>query len=195
MSTAIRFTNVPALVCVALLIASVTTVASCGASPTSPSARNGSANLRLLLTDDPVDAVDEVRIYFTSVTVKPTDGPVEHGLALELDEGTQNPVELLELQDDVIGFAAGLVEAGTYEFIHINIDERKSYIVENGQRMSLRVPNERIKIVGRFSVGAGAMTTLTLDFDAKASLVKRGNGEWLLTPIVVVTGNNTSSMP
>jgi hypothetical protein len=127
--------------------------------------------------------------------VKPTDGPVEHELALELDEGTENPVDLLELQDDVIGFAAGLVRPGAYEFIHINIDERKSYIVENGRKKSLQVPNEKIKIVRGFRVGEDAMTTLTLDFDAEASLLKRGNGEWLLTPIVLITGNNTSSMP
>jgi hypothetical protein len=151
--------------------------------------------LRLLLTDDPIDDVDEVRIYFTSATVKPKDGPVEQELALELDEGAENPVDLLELQDDVIGFAAGLVAPGAYEFIHINIDERKSYIVENGQKKSLQVPNEKVKIVGGFSVGEDAITTLTLDFDAKASLLKRGNGEWLLTPIVLITGNNTSSTP
>lgn len=47
--------------------------------------------------------------------------------------------------------------------------------------------------MGGFRVGEDATTTLTLDFDAKASLLKRGNGEWLLTPIVVITGNNTSS--
>jgi hypothetical protein len=179
----------------ALILLAVISVASCGDRPTSPSALNGSTNLRLLLTDDPIDDVDEVRIYFTSVTVKPTDGPVERELAIELDAGTENPVDLLALQDDVIGFAAGLVEPRAYEFIHINIDERRSYLVENGQKKSLQVPNEKIKIVGGFSVSADAATTLTLDFDAKASLLKRGNGEWLLTPIVVITGNNTSSMP
>jgi hypothetical protein len=194
MSKGIRLTSVHALACATVLTA-VTTVASCGDSPTSPGALNGNSNLRLLLTDAPIDDVDEVRIYFTSVTVKPKDGPVERELALELDEGTENPVDLLALQDDVIGFAAGLVEGGAYEFIHIHIDERKSYLVEAGQKKSLQVPNEKIKIVGGFSVGEDAMTTLTLDFDAKASLLKRGNGEWLLTPIVVMTGNNTSSMP
>ena len=194
MSRGIRLMSVHALACAAVLIA-VSTVASCGDSPTSPSALNGRTNLRLLLTDDPIDDVDEVRIYFTSVTAKPKDGPVEHDLALELDEGAENPVDLLELQDEVIGFAAGLVEPGAYEFIHINIDQRKSYIIENGQKKSLQVPSEKIKIVGGFSVGEDAMTTLTLDFDAKASLLKRGNGEWLMTPIVVITGNNTSSMP
>ena len=82
-----------------------------------------------------------------------------------------------------------------YEFIHINIDEDKSYIVEGGERKPLQVPSEEIKIVGGFNVGDETVTTLMLDFDAKASLVLRGNGEWLLIPIVVITGNNTSSQP
>lgn len=84
---------------------------------------------------------------------------------------------------------------GDYEFIHINIDEDRSSVVEKGVTKSLQVPSEEIKILGGFTVGESALTTLTLDFDAKASLLFRGNGEWLLRPVVVITGNNTSSQP
>jgi hypothetical protein len=48
-------------------------------------------------------------------------------------------------------------------------------------------------VVGGFEIDDDHVTTLTLDFDADASLNKLGNGDWLMRPVVVITGNNTSS--
>jgi hypothetical protein len=161
---------------------------SCGGNPAAPSATAGAgaggSNLRLLLTDAPIDDVEKVNIYFTGVTVKPVGRPPED-LDLELDV---NPVDLLTLRNQVTEFAAGVVPPGDYEFIHINIDERRSNLVEKGVQKSLRVPSEEIKILGGFEVGDDQMTTLTLDFDASASLLRLGNGDWLLRPVVVKTG-------
>jgi hypothetical protein len=159
--------------------------AACSDSPSSPS---GSGNLRLMLTDAPA-GVDQVNIYFTSVDAKPVGGPVER-LQLEL---ATNPIDLLTLDDRVIGFATGAVEPGDYEFIHINIDQDRSYLVENGVRKPLRTPSQEIKVVGGFSIDDDETTTLTLDFDADASLNKLGNGDWMLRPVVIITGNNSSS--
>lgn len=164
----------------------------CGSSPTSPSSlsgSNGQPNLRVLLTDAPTDDVEKVNIYFTGLTVKPEGKPVKE-LTLEL---AQNPVDLLTLADKVVNLAAGVVEPGTYEFMHINIDERRSNLVEKAVHKSLRVPSEEVKILGTFTVDTDHTTTLTLDFDAKSSLVRLGNGEWLLQPVILITGNNTSS--
>jgi hypothetical protein len=177
--------NAAALLATATLAAAA--AVACSGSPAGPS---GPANLRLLLTDDPIDDVEEVNIYFTGVTAKPAGGPPER-LALQLEV---NPVDLLTLSDEVIGFAAGTVAPGAYEFIHVEIDAGQSYLVEKGVRKPLQVPSEEIKIVGGFTVDEDHLTTLTLDFDAKASLVRLGNGEWLLKPVVVVTGNDTSSV-
>lgn len=176
------------LLCLAVGAVSVI-VNACGNSPVSPTAIPGGANLALMLTDAPIDDVEQVNIYFTSVTVKPEGKPVRE-LTLQLAE---NPVNLLALTDKTINFAAGVVEPGTYEFMHINIDERRSNLVEKGVRKSLQVPSEEVKILGGFTVDNDHKTTITLDFDAKASLVRLGNGEWLLQPLIVITGNNTSS--
>jgi len=173
------------LVFCVLAIAGLVT-ASCGG-PTSPS---GSQNLRLMLTDAPLDEVDGVYIHFTSVTVKPVDQPpVEVALTL-----TPNPVDLLTLANVETLFAAGPVPAGDYEFIRINIDQDHSFIVVEGgnpanlaDRRPLRVPSQEVKILGGFTVAQP--TTLTLDFDANASLVHLGNGEWLLRPVIVHTGS------
>jgi uncharacterized protein DUF4382 len=163
-------------------------VAACGGSPTSPS---GNATLRLMLTDAPIEGLEKVNIYFTTVTVKPADKPSET-LTLQLQE---NPVDLLTLDDKVIGFAAGAVTPGDFEFIHINIDKSKSFIVVKGVQKSLQVPSEEIKILGGFAVDENHATTLTLDFDAQASIVTLGNGEFLLKPVIVKTASNTSSQP
>jgi hypothetical protein len=157
----------------------------CSDSPSSPS---GSGNLRLMLTDAPA-GVDQVNIYFTTVDAKPVGRSMER-LTLEL---ATNPVDLLTLDDKVVGFAAGVVSPGDYEFIHINIDQDRSYLVENGVRKTLRVPSQEIKIVGGFEIDDDHTTTLTLDFDADKSLNKLGNGDWMLQPVVVITGKNTSS--
>lgn len=172
---------------VGLALAGILTACGSG-SPTSPTA-NG--NLRLMLTDAPIGDVEKVNIYFTGVTVKPV-GQSPQQLALQLQN---NPVDLLTLDDQVIGFATGVVTPGDFEFIHINVDASKSNIVQNGVQKPLRVPSQEIKILGGFSVDANHVTSLTLDFDAKASLVSLGNGEWLLKPVVVVASENTSRQP
>ena len=168
------------------VVVGLAAVSACGSNPASPSA-NG--NLRLMLTDAPLDDVDEVNIYFTSVTAKPLGKPVEE-LTLTLPE---NPIDLLTLTDNTVNFATGAVDPGEYEFLHINIDPRRSNIVENGVEKPLQVPSDEIKILGGFVVEDDHTTTLTLDFDAEKSLLRLGSGDWLLIPVIVTTGNNTSS--
>jgi hypothetical protein len=157
---------------------------SCGESPSAPSSGARGSSLRLLLTDAPIDDVEQVNIYFTDVTVKPVGQPPQD-LALQL---SANPVDLLTLRNRVTALAAGVVPPGNYEFIHINIDQSRSNLVERGVRRSLRVPSQEIKILGGFDVRDDQTTTLTLDFDARASLLRLGNGDWLLRPVVVKTG-------
>jgi hypothetical protein len=153
---------------------------SCG-NPTSPS-RN--PNLIVRLTDDHIDDVDQVNLFFTDVTVKPVGRPVET-LSVAL---ATNPQDLLVLQDSVVTLATGLVEPGEYEFIRLNIDDARSSVVEGGLSKRLRTPSEQIRILGRFTVGEGGVTTVTLDFDAEESLVHLGNGDWLLKPVIAMSG-------
>jgi hypothetical protein len=182
----LKLSSVYVLACTVLAVGGF--VAACSGSPTSPS---GNANLRLMLTDAPIDGLEKVNIYFSSVTVKPVGEPPRE-LTLQLQE---NPVDLLTLDDKVIGFAAGVVTPGDFEFIHINIDESKSSIVVKGAQRPLQVPSEEIKILGGFKVDENHVTTLTLDFDAQASIVTLGNGGFVLKPVIVKTGNNSSSQP
>ena len=55
---------------------------------------------------------------------------------------------------------------------------------ETGSRYRSRV--RRSKSLGGFEVGADGVTTVILDWDADESLVLRGNGEWLLKPVIAM---------
>jgi hypothetical protein len=161
------------------MVIALLALAACGEGPTSPS---GNANLIVNLTDDHTDDVDEVNLFFTSVTANPTGGPPET-LALALDT---NPQDLLVLRDAVVALATSIVEPGDYVSLTINLDQERSNVVEAGEERSLRIPSEEIKILGGFAVGDDGVTIVTLDFDAEKSLVLLGNGEWLLTPVITM---------
>ena len=128
----------------------------------------------------------EVNLFFTSVTAKPADAPTETLLDLGL---TTNPQDLLALQDTEVTLASGVVEPGMYDFLMINLDQAQSYLVMTGSddQVPLQIPSEEIKILGGFEVGDSDPTTITLDFDAERSLVLRGNGSWLLKPVITMS--------
>ena len=147
-----------------LAVLAVMGAAGCDDSPTSPTA---DANLVVRLTDDHTDDVEQVNI-FSSVTANPVGGPPTT-LALALME---NPQDLLVLQEAVIPLATRLVEAGDYDSLRINLDENRSSIVADGKTIRLRIPSEEIKIPGGFRVNVDGTTTVTLDFDAEASLIR-----------------------
>jgi hypothetical protein len=52
-----------------------------------------------------------------------------------------------------------------------------------------------VKILQGFTVEENETTEITLDFDADASLVQLGNGGWLLKPVIIHAGRNTTGMP
>lgn len=75
---------------------------------------------------------------------------------------------------------------GRYEFIQVQLDESRSNVVDAGQVEPLQVPSEKIKLLGGFEFLEDGTTTVLLDFDAEQSLVLRGNGEWLLKPVILM---------
>ena len=159
----------------------VVTLGACDGGPTAPS--SAAANLVVQLTDAPVEGVEQINLVFTTVTAKPVGGPPE---TLDLDFGPGEFQDLLELQNEVITLAAGIVEEGPYEFLMINLNESESHLIFDGDRLPLQVSSEEIKILGGFEVDANGVTTVLLDWDAAESLVLRGNGEWLLTPVITM---------
>lgn len=171
----------------ALLLAGA--LVSCGGgSDDDPSMPPGTATLRVLMTDAPTDELSQINVYIVGFTVKRTGEPVER---IANDVGL---VDLLTLRNVLRLLATAGVDGGTYEFIRVDLDQDRSYVVEVGStaHLPLKIPSEEIKVNGGFTVPVGMITSLTLDFDAAASIKQLGNGDWLLTPIIILANVETS---
>ncbi|MGH9379162.1 MAG: DUF4382 domain-containing protein [Thermoanaerobaculia bacterium] len=153
----------------------------------SPSAPSGTM-LRIELTDAPTDELSAVNVYISGLTIKPTTGPVER---ITNDVGL---LDLLTLQDTTELLVAAEVESGDYEFIMVELDEAASSVVDaaTGEELSLQIPSQEIKVLGGFTVEPDLTTTVLLDFDADRSLIRRGDGRWLLTPVILLANISTS---
>ncbi len=171
-----RTASTPALA-VILLAFLASLAAACGGTPLSPS---GQGLLHIQLTDAPTDEVSEVNVFIVGLTMKHSERPVE-----QIDS-TPVLVNLLDLEDTSVLLVTLSVEAGTYEFIQMDLDESQSYVVESGEQKPLQIPSTEIKVLGGFEVPEGEATTLLLDFDVNQSLVQEGNGQWLLQPVIVM---------
>lgn len=160
---------------------------SCGGSEDSVTGPSPTT-LRILLTDAPTDELAEVNVYITGLTVKRSGSPVER---ISNDVGL---VDLLSLRNGLMLLVAAQVEPGNYEFIRVELDQDQSFVVElgSGTELPLQIASEEVKVNGGFTMPAGGITSVTLDFDAEASLRKKGNGNWLLTPIILMVDVSTT---
>lgn len=148
-----------------------------GDTATNPS----SGMLAVEMKDAPTEELAELNVYVVGLTVKPVDGPVER-IADEI-----GPIDLLELQTRTELLALVALEPGQYDFVQVDLDQDRSNVVElaTGNVLPLQIASEEIKVQGGFEVFAADTTRLTLDFDAEQSLRKRGNGSWLLVPVII----------
>lgn len=167
---------------------SLAALLSCSDDDDSPSAPPSAAMLRVELTDAPTDELSAVNVYISGLTVKPVTGETGH---YAKDFGL---VDLLTLQGTTELLVLTEVEPGDYEFIRVELDEAASSVIDaaTGEELPLRIASEEIKVQGGFTVEDGATTTLLLDFDAEASLRRLGNGDWLLTPVIVLANSGQS---
>lgn len=164
------------------LLASLHTAA-CDNDPTGP---DTPGVLAVQLTDAPVQDVTAVNVYIEGLKVKHVGEPEAR---FATDVGL---VDLLQIQDSTMLLAEAAVEAGEYEYVMVELDQDRSNLVVNGSEVGIRIPSEKIKVFGPFEVDADMLTTVTLDFDAGESLQQLGNGEWLMTPVIVILGVQVS---
>ena len=135
--------------------------------------------LSIYLTDAPTDEVSSVNVYITGLTIK------RSGASVERFGNNVGLIDLLDLRDSTMLIAEDNVTAGDYEFIRVELDQSRSNVIVSGEALPLKIPSEEIKVLGGFVVPTGGFTNILLDFDADKSLVKLGNGNWLLKPVIV----------
>ena len=160
----------------------VMVLVSCGGGSSSGAGTTGSLQVRL--TDAHTNNVSEVNIAIVSLQAKPAGSPVVQIPVLF------NTVDLLTLQNSSALLANAIVPAGHYEFIMVKLDQGQSGVVEAGQAKPLMIASEEVKVLGGFDVLENGDTTVLLDFDAERSLIKQGNGQWQMKPVILMESVN-----
>ncbi|MEJ7807679.1 MAG: DUF4382 domain-containing protein, partial [Telluria sp.] len=164
------------------------------ASSTPPPASN-MGTVRASLTDAPACGYDEVNVTVVKVRIhsNATASETEGGWT-DIALAAPVKVNLLKLTNGItepLGTAP--LAAGTYNQIRLVLDANTADNMANsvkptgGTLQNLITPSavqSGIKLNGGFTVAAGQVADVVLDFDACKSVVTRGNGKYALKPVI-----------
>ncbi|GAG74514.1 unnamed protein product, partial [marine sediment metagenome] len=104
-------------------------------------------------------------------------------------------VDLIELEGKSIFLASELLPSGKYTQLRIFLEDQAIIIVngeEGLEKHDLDIPSvgqTGIKLIHPFEITPGYITELTLDFDAEKSIIKTGNGDYKLKPVIGIISN------
>src|SRR5712692_328399 len=150
----------------------------------------GTGMLQVRLIDAPIDLamVQSVNVTLTGVTVFPEESPMpmvtEPGpISLMTHPAT---FDLLTLTGGATALlASGEVPAGTYSRIHLDISDA-TLVNKDGTTASLQIESNKVDVPIQFKVNVGTNRTITLDFNAGASVQvnQTGAGQFILRPVV-----------
>ena len=162
-----------------------------GGGTTGPTTTSTVGSLAIHMTDKPIDDVAAINVFVEGLKIK------RDGAAVERFPSTVGLVDLLALQGGVTELLGqAQVEAGTYQFIEILLDQDQSTVLEiaSGELLPLKIPSEKIKVAGGpFDVMAEGATSVVIDFDAEKSLKRTGNGRFQLKPSISIVKVTVSS--
>ena len=187
----------PFLACLSILLFALACNQSSGVSH-HPS---GTGTLNVHLTDAPIDLsnVQSVNVTLTGVIVYPEDDDVEFevpevGKNMEHETGAapisllSHPAtfDLLTLTGGVSTLlASGEVPAGEYSRIRLEISDAE-IVYQDGAMAPLKIDSNKVDIPIQFKLAVNEDQSITLDFDAAASVQvnETGTGSLILRPVV-----------
>ena len=203
------------------LVVAVIFLSGCTGNLITPGTENGSTSptqtdgvgeeegtLKIYLTDAPGDYL-EVNIIISKIeghiAVDGEEGEEESWEILkEWDEGLL--VDLIKLEDVSILLASLELEPNKYTQLRLFLkgdEEEDAWLVLEGSEEldgltseePLEIPSvyqTGIKLNRPFEIVAGMITKLTIDFDAKKSVIKTGNGKYKLKPVISIVAETYS---
>ena len=155
--------------------------------------------LEMHLTDAPGD-YQEVNIEIAKI---------EGHIAIEGEEGYWEvlkewpagyPVNLIELENTSILLASLDLEPNRYTQLRIFLSTDASLVMEGEEgpegpteKVLLEIPssdNTGIKLNHPFEIVEGMVTKLTIDFDARKSIIKTGNDKYKMKPVISLSSEN-----
>ncbi len=171
------------------------------------SENDGKGRLGLSLTDGPIDDENVTGVVISIIrTEVKKDG--EWTTLNEFD--TPVKVNLLDYQNgESLFLTEEVIEAGTYDEVRLILDipekngkasqNRGTYIeFDDGTTKPLFVPSgaqSGYKAKGEFTVPAGGVVNVTLDFDVRKAVVEAGkSGKFLLKPVVRLIVNQDAGL-
>ena len=151
-------------------------------------APTGPSKISISLMDAPVDGVTAVYVKITSMWIKPQGGPAVQ-LPLTTTPMTVNLMELTD-KNAAILIDEAVIEPGTYEWLSMDVaaerNVRDSYVMTKTggeEEIELRVPSNRVRLVGGFEVPPNKSVQLLFDWDMRKGLVyPPGQGQYMLKP-------------
>lgn len=159
-----------------------------------------STRLQVSLTDKASDDYATVMIAIKEIRVVPAgreDAPDgDSGLPIIATFDTPHVVDILTLkfQQDILGTA--VVPPGSYNQVRLILEPNSTdpgvdpvnyltLIDDPTVKIPLKTPSgvqSGLKVLGKFTVEAGILNAIMIDFDPNTAIVARGNGEYNLKP-------------
>ena len=151
-------------------------------------APTGPSKISISLMDAPVDGVTAVYVKITSMWIKPQGGPAVQ-LPLTTTPMTVNLMELTD-KNAAILIDEAVIEPGSYEWLSMDVaaerNVRDSYVMTEAggeEEIELRVPSNRVRLVGGFEVPPNQSLKLLFDWDMRKGLVNPpGQHQYMLKP-------------
>jgi len=146
------------------------------------------AHLEVYLTDAPSGSYDSVIIDVRDVMINYSNDSA--GGWKSLSQVNARPYDILRLvndKDTILGKTD--LDSGRIEQIRLVLGPN-NYVMIGGQKYPLETPSAQqsgLKINLHQDVSAGLLYKLLLDFDAARSIVKTGNGKYILKPVIRAT--------
>lgn len=160
---------------------------------------SGTGTLKVSITDSPACGFDQVNVAVSMVRVHQSATANEN--ASGWHDITLSPPRKINLTSLVNGVLEDLgqtaLSAGHYTQLRLVLVPNSasqplnnSVLPTGGAETPVDTPSgiqTGIKLIHEFDVGADMLVDLVLDFDACKSIVKKGNNQYLLKPVISVT--------
>ena len=157
---------------------------SCQKEVNSSNTGSGAPRLRVYLTDAPA-SYDKVLVDVKDVQINLTNDSISGWQSLSnVAVGTYDLLDLTNGNDTLL--ADSNVPVGTISQVRLILGSNNAVVV-NGTSIPLTTPSGQqsgLKINVHQRVDSGLLYNLVLDFDASRSIVKTGNGRYILKPVV-----------
>lgn len=174
------FFNISGWILYSFLIVSSTLMSSACSKETSDTGKKDKASLSVRLTDAPA-IYDAVLVDIIGVEVTGQGG---NTIALGTNAGIYNLLDLANGVDTLI--ASADIDAGSISQIRLILGDGNSVVI-NGINYSLSTPSASesgLKLQIHRTFEPGIAYCILIDFDASKSIVAKGNGDYLLKPVI-----------